>query len=119
MEQTQVLRDLQVHHMPQDDIHHMSLNLQVKTSLDFWRDAYPGQAADIMVSQMEVAELKTFLEHHSIEYSIMVENVQSLIEEARPRNMSAKGAMDWDDYYPHEDLQAFIQVETEAEDEIS
>lgn len=92
MEQTQVLRDL-----------------QVKTSLDFWRDAYPGQAADIMVSQMELAELKSFLEHHSIEYSIMVENVQSLIEEARPRNMSARGAMDWDDYYPHEDLQAFIQ----------
>jgi len=92
MEKTQLLRDL-----------------QVRTNLDFWRDAYPGQAADIMVSGKDMAGLKAFLESNNIEHSVMVENVQSLIEETRPRNMSAKGSMDWDDYYPHEDLQAFIQ----------
>ena len=94
MEKTQLLRDL-----------------QVRTNLDFWRDAYPGQAADIMVSGKDMAGLKAFLESNNIEHSVMVENVQSLIEETRPRNMSAKGSMDWDDYYPHEDLQAFIQVD--------
>ena len=93
MEKTQLLRDL-----------------QVKTNLDFWRDAYPGQAADIMVSGKDMAGLKAFLESNNIEHCVMVENVQSLIEEPRPRNMSAKGSLDWDDYYPHEDLQAFIQV---------
>merc|ERR1719225_2526527 len=92
MEKTQILRDL-----------------QVRTNLDFWRDAYPGQAADIMVSDRDMAGLKDFLEKNNIESSVMVENVQSLIEETRPRNMSAKGTMDWDDYYPHEDLVAFIQ----------
>jgi len=92
MEKTQLLRDL-----------------QVRTNLDFWRDAYPGQAADIMVSGKDMAGLKAFLESNNIEHSIMVENVQSLIEETRPRNMSVKGSLDWDDYYPHEDLQAFIQ----------
>ena len=88
----------------------MLRDLQVRTNLDFWRDAYPGQAADIMVSGKDMAGLKAFLESNNIEHSVMVENVQSLIEETRPRNMSAKGSMDWDDYYPHEDLQAFIQV---------
>jgi len=92
MEKTQILRDL-----------------QVRTNLDFWRDAYPGQAADIMVSDRDMAGLKDFLEKNNIESSVMVEDVQSLIEETRPRNMSAKGTMDWDDYYPHEDLVAFIQ----------
>merc|ERR1712227_47532 len=92
MEKTQILRDL-----------------QVRTNLDFWRDAYPGQAADIMVSDRDMAGLKDFLEKNNIESSVMVENVQSLIEETRPRNMSANGTMDWDDYYPHEDLVAFIQ----------
>jgi len=92
MEKTQILRDL-----------------QVRTNLDFWRDAYPGQAADIMVSDRDMAGLKDFLEKNNIESSVMVENVQNLIEETRPRNMSAKGTMDWDDYYPHEDLVAFIQ----------
>ena len=98
MEKTQLLRDL-----------------QVRTNLDFWRDAYPGQAADIMVSGKDMAGLKAFLESNNIEHSVMVENVQSLIEETRPRNMSAKGGIDWDDYYPHEDLQAFIQVHLKLE----
>ena len=89
----------------------MLRDLHVRTNLDFWRDAYPGQAADIMVSARDMAGLKAFLESNNIEYSVMVENVQSLIEETRPRNMSAKGGIDWDDYYPHEDLQAFIQVD--------
>merc|ERR1719322_1262922 len=62
-----------------------------------------------MVSGKDMAGLKAFLESNNIEHSVMVENVQSLIEETRPRNMSAKGTMDWDDYYPHEDLVAFIQ----------
>ena len=64
MEKTQLLRDL-----------------QVRTNLDFWRDAYPGQAADIMVSGKDMAGLKAFLESNNIEHSVMVENVQSLIEE--------------------------------------
>merc|ERR1712241_983809 len=92
MEKTQILRDL-----------------QVRTNLDFGRFAYPFLVADIMVSDKDMAGLKDFLEKKNIESSVMVENVQSLIEETRPRNMSAKGTMDWDDYYPHEDLVAFIQ----------
>merc|ERR1712002_105195 len=48
----------------------------------------------------------------------MVEDVQSLIEETMPKNSSSRsaGKIDWEDYYPHEDLNAFIQGLADAND---
>ena len=46
----------------------------------------------------------------------MVEDVQSLIEETMPKNASARGKFDWNDYYPHEDLNTLIQGWADAND---
>jgi len=58
-----------------------------------------------------------WLKTHNIQFEVMVEDVQSLIEETKPNASSRSGGkMDWNDYYPHEDLNAFIQGLADAND---
>merc|ERR1712209_23806 len=90
----------------------------VETNLDFWREAAPGQSADVMVPTRMMKTVTDWLKTHNIQFEVMVEDVQSLIEETKPKNASSrsKGKMDWEDYYPHEDLNAFIQGLADAND---
>ena len=82
----------------------------MEKSLDFWKEAAPGQSADIMVSTDTMEEVSRWLTSNNIGFGVMVEDVQSLIEETKPRNTSSRGVFDWNDYYPHEDLNALIQA---------
>merc|ERR1712012_348705 len=90
----------------------------VETNLDFWREAAPGQSADVMVPTRMMNTVTDWLKTHNIQFEVMVEDVQSLIEETKPKNASSRsgGKMDWNDYYPHEDLNAFIQGLADAND---
>jgi len=90
----------------------------VETNLDFWREASPGQSADIMVPTTLMETVTEWLKTHNIKFDVMVEDVQSLIEETQPKNTSSRsiGKIDWEDYYPHEDLNAFIQGLADAND---
>merc|ERR1712012_53092 len=90
----------------------------VETNLDFWREAAPGQSADVMVPTRMMKTVTDWLNTHNIQFEVMVEDVQSLIEETKPKNASSRsgGKMDWNDYYPHEDLNAFIQGLADAND---
>jgi len=90
----------------------------VETNLDFWREAAPGQSADVMVPTRMMKTVTDWLKTHNIQFEVMVEDVQSLIEETKPKNASSRsgGKMDWNDYYPHEDLNAFIQGLADAND---
>jgi len=88
----------------------------VEKSLDFWKEAAPGQSADIMVSTDTMEEVSRWLTSNTIGFGVMVEDVQSLIEETKPRNTSSRGVFDWNDYYPHEDLNALIQGWADAND---
>merc|ERR1712018_321752 len=90
----------------------------VETNLDFWREASPGQSADVMVPIRLMKTVTEWLNTHNIKFDVMVEDVQSLIEETTPKNTSSRsaGKIDWEDYYPHEDLNAFIQGLADAND---
>jgi len=90
----------------------------VETNLDFWREAAPGQSADVMVPTRLMKTVTEWLNTHNIKFDVMVEDVQSLIEETAPKNSSSRsaGKIDWEDYYPHEDLNAFIQGLADAND---
>ena len=88
----------------------------MEKSLDFWKEAAPGQSADIMVSTDTMEEVSRWLTSNNIGFGVMVEDVQSLIEETKPRNTSSRGVFDWNDYYPHEDLNALIQGWADAND---
>merc|ERR1711868_341995 len=89
-----------------------------ETNLDFWREASPGQSADVMVPTRLMKTVTEWLNTHNIKFNVMVEDVQSLIEETKPKNSSSRttGKIDWEDYYPHEDLNAFIQGLADAND---
>ncbi|KAF6085606.1 carboxypeptidase A1 [Phyllostomus discolor] len=52
--------------------------------LDFWRGpAQPGSPIDVRVPFPSIQAVKVFLEAHGIEYTIMIEDVQSLLDEER------------------------------------
>merc|ERR550539_19168 len=70
-----------------------------------------------MVPATKLQSVVAWLKSHDISHSVMVEDVQTLLDQNGPRNGSARGTFDWDDYYPHADLNTFIQglADTNAE----
>merc|ERR1719150_3597826 len=86
------------------------------SGLDFWREAAPGQTADLMVPAERLESVRAWLDSHHISHSVMVEDVQRLLEETRPGNGSTRGTFDWTDYYPHADLNTWIQGIADAYD---
>merc|ERR1711926_50689 len=83
-------------------------NFQIQSNLDFWKEPWLGQPADIMVPASRMSEVNDWLSSHNIKFSLMVENVQELVELSQPKNSSARGMFDWTDYYPHDDLNTWI-----------
>merc|ERR1712130_264872 len=91
-------------------------NFQIQSNLDFWREPWLGQPADIMVPASKMTQVQEWLTSHNIKFSLMVENVQELVELSQPKNSSARGMFDWTDYYPHEDLNTWIAGLADAND---
>merc|ERR1712002_1013932 len=91
-------------------------NFQIQSNLDFWKEPWLGQPADIMVPASKMFEVNEWLSSHNIKFSIMVENVQDLVELSQPKNSSARGMFDWTDYYPHDDLNPWIAGLADAND---
>jgi len=83
--------------------------------IDFWTDPAPGRRADLMVAEDLAADVENFLTSNNIHFHLMVEDVQSLVNEVdsqRPRkNKMAeekKYTLDWTDYYSHDVLNEFL-----------
>jgi len=99
-------------------------NVMIEDNVDFWREPAPGQMADLMVKGGQVESVRRWLEQHNIEYSVMVENVQSLVDQSRRDMFSSRNkvksntssAMDWEDYQPLDVLNSFIQSLADAND---
>merc|ERR1712170_65697 len=100
----QVLRTERLSHTQYEQLS----KYQIESNLDFWREPWVGQAADIMVPARRMASVTQWLEQHNIKFSVHVEDVQKLVEMSQPGNSSARGTFDWTDYYPHEDLNTLI-----------
>ena len=99
-------------------------NVMIEDNVDFWREPAPGQMADLMVKGGQVESVRRWLEQHNIEYSVMVENVQSLVDQSRRDMFSSRNkvksntsaGMDWEDYQPLDVLNSFIQSLADAND---
>merc|ERR1711970_1361063 len=95
---------------------------QVETNLDFWKEPAPGRFADIMTSPSEMDSVMAWLSSNGISYHTMVEDVEQLIQESKPRNNSSlrsagkRYTMDWDDYHDHDTLNEFIAALADAND---
>merc|ERR1712170_239347 len=51
-------------------------NFQIQSNLDFWKEPWLGQPADIMAPASRMSEVNDWLSSHNIKFSLMVENVQ-------------------------------------------
>ncbi|CAI5786587.1 carboxypeptidase A2-like [Podarcis lilfordi] len=74
-----------------DSLTHVFL-LIFACQLDFWRfPSYPGRPADVQVPFACLQDVKAFLESHQIKYSVLIEDVQAIVdEEAREMNLNAR-----------------------------
>ncbi|NXC42777.1 CBPA1 Carboxypeptidase, partial [Penelope pileata] len=67
------------------------LGERVELQVDFWRDpTKPGRPADLRVPFPSLQAVKIFLESHGISYSIMIEDVQQLLDEEKETMMLSR-----------------------------
>ncbi|KAM6301867.1 carboxypeptidase A1-like [Podargus strigoides] len=67
------------------------LGEQEELQVDFWRDpTTPGRPADLRVPFSSLQAVKVFLESNGISYSIMIEDVQELVDEEKKAMMKSR-----------------------------
>ena len=54
-----------------------------KKNLDFWKEAAPGQEAEIMVSSKDLKTLRTWFQKQKISSSVVNKNIQKNIDEEK------------------------------------
>jgi len=86
--------------------------LEVTGKYDFWKEASPNRNADIMVHKDSMDHLTTYLKERKIHYSVMVEDVERLIQETETpntiKNRRGIKKLDWEDYYSYDVINEFL-----------
>ncbi|KAF5927596.1 carboxypeptidase A1 [Diceros bicornis minor] len=85
--------------------------------LDFWRaPAQPGSPIDVRVPFSSIQAVKIFLESYGIEYTIMIEDVQSLLDEEQEQiftsqaRTSSTDNFNYTTYHTLEEIYGFIDL---------
>jgi len=96
--------------------------LQLTTnSVDFWGEPVTGRTTDINTPPHLLDTVKEMLASKGVDVSIMIEDVEKLIQDTKPSPKSSKSegkryAMNWDDYQRHDVLNEFIESLADAND---
>merc|ERR1712013_860671 len=96
--------------------------LQLTTNtVDFWREPVVGRHTDINTPPHLLDNIKEMLASKGVEVSVMIEDLEKLIQDTKPSNKSVKSegkryAMNWDDYQRHDVLNEFIESIADAND---
>ncbi|XP_074428703.1 carboxypeptidase A1-like [Larus michahellis] len=93
------------------------LGERAELQVDFWRDpTSPDHPADLRVPFPSLHAVKIFLESHSISYSIMIEDVQELLDEEK-KNMTksrrterSTSTFDFASYHTIEEIYDWMDV---------
>jgi len=85
------------------------LELKEIPKFDFWTEIIVGRHTDVMASSIDTQRLKTWLDSNNLDWSIMISDVQSLMElEKMPAPSGEKSKlghnMDWTQYHPIEEM---------------
>ena len=87
------------------------VEIQKIPKFDFWTEIIVGKNVDIMGSAMNADRLKTWLDSNNLDWSVMISDVQSLMElekipsSSSPSNREKTGHnMDWTQYHPIEEM---------------
>ena len=96
----------------------------LKDYVDIWAEPRLGYHSDIMVSSHDLLMIEQRLFAANLEYSIMIENVQTLIDNENVQsnissNFHAKDhPMDWTSYHSQDDMEAFMDYLVEKYPEL-
>ena len=108
----------------QNDSHASKMaELQNMPEFDFWSNILVGKHVDVMTSEDNLEYLESWLKSNNLDWSIMIPNVQALIElekipnETLPSDQVRAGHnMDWTQYHTLEDMYGwFDYLETTYE----
>ncbi|XP_061438638.1 carboxypeptidase A2-like [Rhineura floridana] len=79
--------------------------------LDFWRfPSYPDQPVDVQVPFACLQDVKVFLESHQMKYSVLIEDVQAMVDEEthemnlNERNERSSNSFNYAAYHPLESI---------------
>ncbi|XP_011355539.1 carboxypeptidase A1 [Pteropus vampyrus] len=85
--------------------------------LDFWKGpAHPGSPIDVRVPFPSIQAVKVFLEAHSINYTIMIEDVQSLLDEEQEQMFALQAqatstdTFNYASYHTLDEIYGFIDL---------
>lgn len=85
--------------------------------LDFWRGpARPGFPIDVRVPFPSIQAVKVFLEAHGIRYTIMIEDVQLLLDEEQEQMFASQGrarttsTFNYATYHTLEEIYDFMDI---------
>ncbi|XP_039716501.1 carboxypeptidase A1 [Pteropus medius] len=85
--------------------------------LDFWKGpAHPGSPIDVRVPFSSIQAVKVFLEAHSINYTIMIEDVQSLLDEEQEQMFALQAqatstdTFNYASYHTLDEIYGFIDL---------
>ena len=88
--------------------------LSLRSSYDFWSEIGVGRTVDIRVSPDQVGPLTNVLELADMAHSVMVHDVQSLVDMTKMVPVSKETrvkqghSMDWTQYHPIEDMHSYL-----------
>jgi len=83
---------------------------ELENKYDFWTQIRIGHHVDIMASPDNLEDLHSFLKSLNIDFAVMIEDVQSLVELEKKASVKAKTKlwaghnMDWTSYHALEDI---------------
>ncbi|KAG8235620.1 hypothetical protein J437_LFUL014878 [Ladona fulva] len=77
--------------------------------ISFWRDpTHAGRPADILVPPHLIPQAHNVMNSLGLEYEIIIQDVQKLIDEVHPKTRQASGGMDWNDYHRLDEIYAWL-----------
>merc|ERR1712236_41550 len=114
----QVLRTSELSKEAADSLRELMVT---SNSLDFWKEPRTGRNVDINTPPELIESLKEMLANKGVEVSVMIDDVEKLIQETKPSGKAVKSdgkryAMDWNDYHDHDTINEFIAALADAND---
>jgi len=87
---------------------------KMEHKLDFWTEPRLNRPVDINIPPKLLPAIESWLAHHEIKYDVMVEDVEGLIQQTKPRKAAKKPegkgyTLAWDDYYELDVHNEFIE----------
>lgn len=99
--------------IPNEEARNYILNPDHQALYDIWAEPRINYTSDIMVSPEKLEEITKSLTSNGLEFSIMIEDVQKLIElESTPvtrnNDINPEHPMTWIEYHDQEDMEAYM-----------